>query len=190
MKTQQEIRLFIVEKLKEKNIALNAASLSIGCNGTYLFQYTNKGVPKRLPEMPRKKLAALLDVPEQDLTDVDLSKPSFEPAFIAGVNSIANHIVSCLTTKEEKNDVTIDIIDVEACCGAGKECLSEKSLGQVSIPLDTFKSITNTSPEKVKLIKASGDSMEPTIKDSDMVWVDTANNFISSDGIYLLRMPT
>lgn len=189
MKTQEEVRKFVVEKLKEKNIALNAASLAIGCNGTYLFQFTTKAVPKRLPEAQRKRLANLLEVPEQELTDQDLSAISMIPASFAGIVNIAKDAVDRLLPTESTT-AKIDIVEVIACCGNGKEALSEKSCGQISLPLEEFKSITNTAPENIKLIKASGDSMDPTIKDGDMVWIDMSNNFISSDGVYLLRMPT
>lgn len=189
MKTQEEVRNFVVEKLKEKNIALNAASLAIGKHGTYLFQFTTKAVPKRLPEAQRKRLATILEVSEQELTDQDLSAISMIPASFAGVTNITKNIAdkvlpSILTTAR------IDIIEVTACCGDGEDVLSEKKCGQISMPLEEFKSITNTMPGNIKLIKASGDSMDPTIKDGDMVWIDMSNNFISSDGVYLLRMST
>lgn len=189
MKTPEEVRKFVVDKLKEKNIALNAASVAIGKHGTYLFQFTTRQVPKRLPEAQRKKLANLLEVNEQELTDEDLSAMSFVPPSIAGALNIAKSITERLFPNEETT-ATLDIVDVTACCGNGNEITSEKTYGQISMSLEEFNTITNTSPENIKLIKASGDSMDPTIKDGDMAWIDISNCFISSDGIYLLRMPT
>jgi phage repressor protein C with HTH and peptisase S24 domain len=40
------------------------------------------------------------------------------------------------------------------------------------------------------MLRVQGDSMQPTINDGDWVWVDISNNFISSDGMYLIRMAT
>lgn len=186
----QAIKQKVANLLEEKGLNANAVSLQMGYERSYLKQFITKENPKRLSDKARRALAVILDVSEQDLTDEDLSMRTFLPASFHGVANISESLTKLFRGPATTPQAHLDIIDVEACCGNGKECLSEKSLGQVSIPLDTFKSITNTSPDKVKLIKASGDSMEPTIKDSDMVWVDTSNNFISSDGIYLLKMPT
>lgn len=188
MKTQDEVRSFIVDKLNEKKIAMNKASLAIGKQNSYLFQFITKQVPKRLPEIPRKKLAQLLNVDEQELTDIDLSTPSFEPPFITAAAEIYDKVSGAVKNICASNSVNIDVIDVAACCGNGMENFSENRIGNLTIPLPEFKEITNISPENVKLIRASGDSMEPTINDGDRLWVDISNNYYSSDGIYLIRI--
>ena len=189
MKTQEQIKQFIVEKLKEKGLALNAASIAIGKHGTYLFQYINKSVPKRLPEAQRKRLANLLDVLEQDLTDIDLTDNGFEPLFISGINRAidkAAEVYQSLTSS-----VKIDILDVTACCGQGNEISSENITGKWTMSESDFRSISLTSnPKNVKMIKAVGDSMAQTINDGDWCLVDTSLNSATSDGIYLIRMST
>lgn len=52
---------------------MNEASLKIGMNQTYLHQFVTRESPKRLKEAQRADLAKLLNVPEQELTDYDLS---------------------------------------------------------------------------------------------------------------------
>jgi phage repressor protein C with HTH and peptisase S24 domain len=184
----QEIKQKVARLLEERGISQNAAATLIGYERTYLTQFINRDTPKRLSDRARRRLATLLEVPEQELTDEDLSSTPIMPASIQGITSLAKGLAGLLP--EIPNHARLSIVDVTACCGNGSEAYSEKKCGEVSIPMDEFKSITNTSPDKIKLVKASGDSMDPTIKDGDLVWIDTANNFINSDGIYLLRMPT
>lgn len=188
MKTQDDVRKFIVDKLKEEKISLNAASAAIGMNSAYLYKFINYKIPDRLNEIARKKLAEFLNIPEQELTDIDLSSPAFEPPFITAAGALYDKATGAIKKVFAADSVNIDIIDVSACCGSGIENFSENRIGFLNIPLQEFKEITNISPASIKLIRATGDSMEPTINDGDRVWVDTANNFVSSDGIYLIRI--
>lgn len=185
MKTQDDIRKLIVDKLKERKISLNAASNMIGMNSAYLYKFVHYNVPDRLNEMARKKLSALLGIGEEELTtDAEL----FEPPLITMAAALYDKLSETAKKLTTTDTVRIDIIDAAACCGSGLENFSENRIGSLSIPLQEFKEITNVSPTNVKLIRAAGDSMEPTINDGDRVWVDTSNNFVSSDGIYLIRI--
>ena len=69
-----EIKEKVGKLIAEKGHDLRPLSLQIGMNETYLFQFTKKKAPKRLNELARKKLANILDISEQELTDIDLSK--------------------------------------------------------------------------------------------------------------------
>ena len=40
------------------------------------------------------------------------------------------------------------------------------------------------------MLRVQGDSMTPTINEGDFVWVDISNNYVGSDGLYLIRMAT
>ena len=186
----QEIKQKVAMLLEQKGLNANAVSLQIGYERTYLKQFLTKENPKRLSERARKALAIMLEVPEQELTDEDLSLKSLLPFSLYGTTNMSKGLIKMLGGIREQTHAVISIIGATACCGNGVDNLQEKNLGEISLPLEEFKSITTTAPENIKLIKASGDSMDPTIKDGDMVWIDTANCFISSDGVYLLRMPT
>lgn len=48
-----EIRNNIDKLLNKKGFSLNDASIKIGQNSTYLFQFINRGSPKRLKEETR-----------------------------------------------------------------------------------------------------------------------------------------
>lgn len=184
-KSPDAIRNFVVEKLKEKGLSLNSVSLRLGKNATYLFKYINHKTPQRLPEVQRKQLAAILEVDEQELSDIDLN---YEPPFITAVTALHDKVADLF--HKPAAIVKIDMIDATACCGNGIENLPEKVCGQWQLPISEFKSITPIAPEYIKMLRVQGDSMIPTLNDGDWVLVDVSNNFISSDGLYLIRMST
>ncbi|MBR1648002.1 MAG: S24 family peptidase [Alphaproteobacteria bacterium] len=174
MRTPEEIRKFIDSRIKEKGFSLNEVSLAIGQNGTYLFQYINRGSPKRLGEIQRAKLAKILDVDESEISDVKIySDKSTSPR-----------------DKIFLDYVAIDMLDVTACCGNGLENLTENVNGKWMMPIDEFRNISLTSPENVKLIAVKGDSMTPTIQEGDWVFVDITRIIPDSDGMFLLRLST
>lgn len=69
----QEVKNRVKQLVIEKGLSFNNLSVSLGKNATYLQQFVTRKSPRRLDEEFRKKLAAILQVDEQLLTDVDLS---------------------------------------------------------------------------------------------------------------------
>ena len=164
------LRKKIENLLRDRGISLSSASTKIGKNVAYLHQFINKGSPVELPEEQRIKLANLLEVEEQELTD----KPLFRSLLKSKTSNVAN----------------IDMLDVSACCGNGVENYSELVVGTWQMPLVDYNAMSLSSPENIKLIKATGDSMPPLIQDGDYVFVDISSQSIGSDGVYVLRLPT
>lgn len=160
----EEIRKNIKRLLSEKNIPLREASIYIGQNEAYMHQFFSKRSPVRLPEEQRKRLSMLLGVGEQELTDIKIHKSE---------------------TDTSSDMVRIEIIDAAASCGCGIENFNPVPIGYQLISIKSLKEITNSKAENINIIKARGDSMEPTINDSDVIWVDISYNFIAGDGIYL-----
>ena len=165
MKTTEEIREHIKNLCVARHLSLREVSLAIGKESSYLFQYIKKGVPKHLPIQTAQKLAIVLEVPVQDIMDVDLE---------------------AIRTAEDI--VRIDVIDVSACCGNGQEVSTETVIGQQLMTRNALRQYTFSPPESIKIIRAVGDSMLPTINPNDIVWVDISTKTPSSDGLYLLRV--
>ena len=93
-----------------------------------------------------------------------------------------------ISQKPVENDyVSIKIIDVVACCGTGIEALHENVIGTWDIPLVKFRDFSTAKPENVYMFQVDGDSMAPTLNTGDWAVADMAQNFISSDGLYLIR---
>ena len=186
MATPDEIRLKIKNLLLKKGISLASASVGIGKNVAYLQQYIVKGAPVRLPEEQRKKLSIILDVPEQELTDLDLSAMPL-PASFEGAAGIAQTIGNFFSNiKNKKETVAVDMLDTTACCGNGIENFTENVNGKWLMPLVDFRQISMAAPENIKLLKVKGDSMLPTLKEDDWVMVDITKKSPDSDGLFLL----
>ena len=181
MITIEDIKEKVGRLVAEKGLSYNYVSLKLGKNPSYLQKFVKEKSPKRLDEKFRKDLAILLDVDEQELTDIPLI-----PTHLRATTTIAEKIVSIF----DSDSVKIDVLDVTACCGDGIENLPEKVCGHWKLPLAEFKSITSGNPNNIKMLRVQGDSMQPTINEGDWVWVDTSNNFIGSDGLYMIRMAT
>lgn len=62
-----EVRKLLVEKTKEAGETLASLSNLVGKNHAYLQQFVKRGVPTRLPEDVRHKLATRLNIPETAL---------------------------------------------------------------------------------------------------------------------------
>ena len=168
-----------IEKfLKEKNISKREASLFMGQNEAYLHQFFSKGSPLNLPEYPRKKLAELLQVDEQLLTNIPL-------------NSIR---------KDNSQLASIKEIDVYGGCGSAAEAMVTNTTDKYGntitadavrqswlVPYEYLNEIRCT-PEDTRIIEALGDSMVPTIFSGDKVIVDVSSKgkIPSPPGIFVI----
>ena len=179
--SQEEIRQRLDRYIKERDTNYRDLSLAIGRKDSYIHQYIKYGLPAKLKEDDRRAIAQFLGIDEQELTDRPLT-----PAHMTGVAMVAEKITSLF----KKDEVIIEMIDATACCGDGVDNLPEKVCGHWHLPTAEFKTITSVNPSNIKMLRVQGDSMQPTINEGDWVWVDTSNNFISSDGMYLIKMHT
>lgn len=171
------IRQKVKDLLEAKGIKMTNASIAIGQNHAYLQQYIRYGRPPKLSESARIGLAKLLGVSEEELLD---ERQIAEKALIA-VSS---------PSLASKAPVSLPIINATACCGNGIENETENVIGFWQIPRDEYRAITTAAPERVKMLKVQGDSMEDTLSDGDWVLVDASHNFLGSDGLYLIKKGT
>ncbi len=74
------VRKLILEKLQERGLSMKEASLRIGQNHSYLFQFLKRTKPRELGENPRAALAALIGVPEDILRGPSAKLPKKEYA--------------------------------------------------------------------------------------------------------------
>lgn len=167
MNTIDNVKKRVGQLVAERNLSLNSLSLQLGKNSSYLQKFVKEKSPKRLDEEFRKGLAIILNVDEQELTDLPLNNVKIK-------------------LKLQQNIISIDVLDVSACCGNGIENFEENVIGQQMMTLPALREFTAAAPENIKIIKAIGDSMVPTIYPGDVVWVDVSFKEPASDGLYLL----
>ena len=180
MDKQQQVRDFLEKSAKEKGMSLNSLSLRVGKNSTYLFHFVKRHSPRRLDETVRRKLAQILDVSEQDLCDFPLPGGLIQDKFSA-ISSLFN-----FGKNTPENLVAVDVLDME---GPGKgrfETIKNNIIGQNLMTPEVFALYTAAKPEYIKILKAAGESMAPTINPGDIVWLDTSYSTPAADGLYLL----
>lgn len=101
MEDTEEIRKKIARLITERGLNYAKVSLSIGKNIAYIQQFIKNGSPRRLGEVERQKLARLLKVDEQELTDLPLkvsssSAPSVNQDILCLIiENIENWLLNC-----------------------------------------------------------------------------------------------
>jgi phage repressor protein C with HTH and peptisase S24 domain len=88
-----------------------------------------------------------------------------------------------------EGSIEIDYIHIAPSCGRGTVVLDDADVTPVRIGKEVIKDIWKvSSPEVLKLFKASGDSMENTIEDGNILLVDTSRTDYHNGGIYVLTI--
>ena len=167
MTKQEEIRQRLDNIINSSPYNYKQLSKMVEKGDSYIQRFIVYGQPQRLHERVRMKLAQILNVPEQELTDLPLTK-----------------------LKSSPNVAYIDMLDVKACCGNGNEEITEHTIGSWSMPLEVYKNISTTNPDNIKMIQVYGDSMQPTLKAGDWVLVDITHKEPDSDGLFVLWLAT
>jgi phage repressor protein C with HTH and peptisase S24 domain len=137
----------------------------LGRNAAYIQQYVRRGVPKRLKEEERRKLARYFSVPE-----ALLGGPPEADESAAGLVSIKRHPVSV---------------------SAGPGAVVTEELGKPYFAFDErwLKALTPSEASKLSIVRVEGDSMAPTLNAGDDILVDLgAASGRLRDGIYVLRI--
>lgn len=126
-------------------------------------------------------------IKDKNITKEQLSK--LESYF--GIN-LANVNQPVLSSTSEENDadcVTVEHIHINPSCGAGTAVYYDADITPVKLGTQLIREIMNVSrPENLKIFKASGDSMSPTIEDGDILLVDVGRTDFNNGGIFLLTI--
>lgn len=88
----------------------------------------------------------------------------------------------------EAGVVVVPVYDIAASAGPGTYVDYEMQIAQLSLPRDYLKSLTSTGPDQLAIIRVKGDSMEPTLRDGDIVLVDRAKTSYGFDGLFVIQI--
>jgi len=99
-----------------------------------------------------------------------------------------NEKIKKLLQNQTADCVTIDHIHINPSCGSGTIVMAEADVTPVKIGREIIKNIWNAKPENLKIFKASGDSMEETITDNDLLLIDISKTEYRNGGIFLLTI--
>jgi hypothetical protein len=156
----------VLERLcAERGEDFAGLSRMLGRNPAYIQQYVRRGVPRRLGEEERRKLAGYFKVPE-----ALLGGPPEKASTSDGLVSVSRHPVRV---------------------SAGPGALVTEELGKPYFAFDErwLKALTSSAPAKLSIVRVEGDSMAPTLNAGDDILVDLGDDIERlRDGIYVLRI--
>ena len=160
-------RAVIARLIEERREDFASLSRLLGKNAAYIQQYLKRGTPRKLSEDDRKTLARHFGVAEQLLRG-EGEEPS--PQTHAGPL------------------IPIARYNVNASAGHGALQDHERMEAPVAFDAAWLRQLCNARPEDLSIIRVEGDSMLPTLADSDEIMVNRADaGSRLRDGIYVLR---
>lgn len=156
---------FVLEQLcAERGEDFAGLSRMLGRNPAYIQQFVRRGVPKKLKEEERKKLARFFAVPESLLGG--------PPEADRGPSGL----------------VPVKRTLVQASAGPGSFAGEERAGPYFAFDERWLKALTKSASSKLSIIRVDGDSMAPTLKAGDDILVDLGDCLERlRDGIYVLR---
>ncbi|MEQ1889728.1 MAG: S24 family peptidase [Alphaproteobacteria bacterium] len=77
--------------------------------------------------------------------------------------------------------------DVQAAAGAGAIPADEGPLGFLSFRRDWVRRTLGANPASLAVITATGDSMEPTVRQGDLLLIDLSQAGVTENGVYVLE---
>ena len=140
-------------------------SRMLGRNPAYIQQFVRRGVPKRLKEEERRKLARYFSVSEAVLGGPADAAPASN-----GLTSVKRHPVTV---------------------SAGPGAVVNEELGRPYFAFDErwLKALTATPADNLSIVRVEGDSMSPTLNPGDEILIDLGDCADRlRDGIYVLRV--
>jgi phage repressor protein C with HTH and peptisase S24 domain len=156
----------VLERLcAERGEDFAGLSRMLGRNPAYIQQFVRRGVPKRLKEEERRKLARYFAISE-----AVLGGPAEEPRGEDGLVNIKRHPVKA---------------------SAGPGAIVNEGFAKPYFGFDErwLKALTATPPSQLSIVRVEGDSMSPTLNDGDDILVDLGDcGERLRDGIYVLRV--
>ena len=153
----------VLERLcAERGEDFAGLSRMLGRNSAYIQQYVRRGVPRRLKEEERRKLARYFAISEE---------------LLGGPTGA--------------NDGLISVNRVPVRASAGPGAVVSKEAGQPYFAFDDrwLKALTASPSDKLSIIQVEGDSMSPTLSPGDDILVDLGDcEERLRDGVYVLRV--
>src|SRR5436190_1678772 len=138
-------------------------SRMLGRNAAYIQQFVRRGVPKRLGEAERRKLARYFSISESLLGGPADTEP------VAGL-------------------VPVKRSPVWASAGPGAIPYEQAGKPYFAFDENWLKSLTTSPAGSLSIIRVEGDSMAPTLNSGDDILVDPGDCAERvRDGIYVLR---
>src|SRR5687768_1942315 len=140
-----EARAALDALIRERGEDYASLSRLLGRNPAYVQQFIKRGVPKKLDEEDRAKLARYFGVSEALLGGREAGEPD--------------------------DLIAVPVLDVQASAGPGAFADSERALARMRFDPSWLRGL-KLDPRQLSVIQVTGDSMAPTLLDGDDILVD------------------
>ena len=165
------VRAVLDQLIRDRGDDYASLSRLLGRNAAYVQQFIHRGVPKKLDEDDRRTLAEYFGVAEK---------------LLGGPNAAIARAAS--SAKPRSDVIMVPRLAVGASAGPGALGADDAPLGQIGFETRWLRQLS-ANPKALSVIQVSGDSMSPTLIDSDDILVDRADGAERiRDGIYVLRI--
>ncbi len=117
-----------------------------------------------------------------------VQKDNRQPDLIARLPDGRTLAIEVKGTNEREfveNFALVPRLDVQASAGNGRLALHEEPLEYLAFQADWLRR-RGVKPEAARILTARGDSMEETIRDGDILLVDTSVNRVRDNSIYVV----
>ena len=159
-----DVRTVLENLCTERGEDFAGLSRMLGRNPAYIQQFVRRGVPKKLKEAERRKLARYFSVPESLLGGPDTAEEGQ-----AGLIPVKRTLV-------------------QASAGPGAYPAEEPAKPYFAFDERWLRALTGSAAGKLSIIRVEGDSMAPTLNAGDDILVDLGDCMERlRDGIYVLR---
>lgn len=169
------VRRTLDELIRNSGDDYASVSRRLGRNTSYVQQFIKRGIPRRLSEEDRRRLAAHFKVGESVL-----GGPADRPAR-ARAPGADDGIAGDFTI--------VQTYDVGASAGPGALAEDRRAQPQMAFENAFVRGIASNRVDALSTIHVEGDSMSPTLANGDAIVLDTddAGDRLR-DGIYVLRI--
>jgi len=158
-------RLVLERLCAERGEDFAGLSRMLGRNPAYIQQFVRRGVPKRLKEAERRKLARYFAIPE---------------SMLGGPQAVED---------ESSGLVAVRRTDIRVSAGPGAIPGEESRRPYFGFDERWLRALTTTPAGRLSVIRVEGDSMSPTLNAGDDILVDLDDcGDRLRDGIYVIRV--
>lgn len=167
-----------VKRIREGlGLSVRAAASEMGLKPSSYGHYED---PARLkgPHLPMK-----FAKPFADLVARSGGNPDEVMALAGGTV-----LVGAAATGSPSQDL-VTVYDIEVSAGNGYVAPDfEAQAGQLAFPPGYLRTITSAPVQALAIVTVKGDSMSPTLREGDVVMIDTTKRNLGFDGLFVLRM--
>lgn len=166
------VRQTLDRLIQERGEDYASLSRMLGRNQTYIQQFIKRGVPRKLSEDDRRRLAAHFGVSEQELGG--------PPGPIGRAVHNEPEMV-----RDARDYVLVPHLAPDGSISP-TELTPAAPESALAFQAQWARSIASNGVEHLSVLRVEGDSMHPTLTEGDQILVDTADRRLR-DGIFVLK---